>query len=117
MTYFKALKTHYSNEHLQGVTQSDGTIIYPSLDARKFKELICNRTIEGANRNITMNHICDRIDIGYAIYDLDPDSGDLEVCRRIILSSSVSVYFFPENDFPKDRLVSSSFSHDLLIRK
>lgn len=81
MTYFKALKTHYLNENLQGVSNSDGTITYPSLDAKTFKSLICNRTIEGANRNITMNHICDRIDIGYAIYDMDPESGELEVCR------------------------------------
>lgn len=41
--------------------------------------MICNRSIEGANKNITMNHICDRIDIGYAVYDMDPDTGELEV--------------------------------------
>jgi hypothetical protein len=41
--------------------------------------MICNRSIEGANKNITMNHICDRVDIGYAVYDMDPDTGELEV--------------------------------------
>ena len=41
--------------------------------------MICNRSIEGANKNITMNNICDRIDIGYAVYDMDPDTGELEV--------------------------------------
>ena len=55
---------------------------YPSLKAHEFKSMICNRSIEGAYKNITMNHICDRIDIGYAIYDLDPDNGELEVGDR-----------------------------------
>ncbi len=41
--------------------------------------MICNRSIEGANKNITMNQICDRIDIGYTVYDMDPDTGELEV--------------------------------------
>jgi hypothetical protein len=41
--------------------------------------MICNRSIEGANKNITMNQICDRIDIGYAVYDMEPDTGELEV--------------------------------------
>ena len=35
------------------------------------------------NKNITMNQICDRIDIGYAIYDMDPDSGELEVIPKL----------------------------------
>ena len=46
--------------------------------------MICNRTIEGANRNITMNQICDRIDTGYAVYDMNPDSGEFEVCYQWI---------------------------------
>lgn len=31
-----------------------------------------------------MNHLCDRIDIGYAVYDLNPDTGELEVynCKK-----------------------------------
>lgn len=45
--------------------------------------MICNRSIEGANKNITMNSICDRIDIGYAIYDMDPDTGEMEVSLTI----------------------------------
>ncbi len=75
MTYFKALKTHYTTFK----STNDETITYPSLDARRFKTMICNRSIEGANKNITMNQICDRIDIGYSIYDMDPDTGELEV--------------------------------------
>jgi hypothetical protein len=55
------------------------TIIYPSLQADRFKTMICNRSIEGANKNITMNQICDRIDIGYSVHDMDPDTGELEV--------------------------------------
>jgi hypothetical protein len=51
--------------------------------------MICNRSIEGANRNITMNQICDRIDIGYAIYDMDPDNGELEVHRNSFLSEQI----------------------------
>jgi len=51
--------------------------------------MICNRSIEGANRNITMNQICDRIDIGYAIYDMDPDNGELEVRRNSFLSEQI----------------------------
>ncbi|CAF0852137.1 unnamed protein product [Adineta steineri] len=78
VTYFKALKEHYSNRNLTDASYIGDTIIYPSLDARTFKTMICNRSIEGANKNITMNHICDRIDIGYAIYDMDPDTGELE---------------------------------------
>jgi len=79
VTYFKALKAHYTNGSLQGNLNDDGTITYPSLDAKTFRTMICNRSIEGANRNITMNHICDRIDIGYAVYDMNPDTGELEV--------------------------------------
>lgn len=41
--------------------------------------MICNRSMEGTNRNITINHICDRIDIGYTVYDLNPDNGEFEV--------------------------------------
>ena len=41
--------------------------------------MICNRSIEGVNKNITMNRICDRIDIGYSVYDLDPETGEFEV--------------------------------------
>ncbi len=41
--------------------------------------MICNRSIEGANKNITMNQICDRIDIGYTVYDMDPETEELEV--------------------------------------
>jgi hypothetical protein len=41
--------------------------------------MICNRSIEGVNKNITMNNICDRVDIGYAVYDMNPDNGELEV--------------------------------------
>jgi len=79
VTYFKALKTHYTNIKSQSLSTNSETIIYPSLDAKRFKSMICNRSIEGANKNITMNQICDRIDIGYAIYDMDPDTGELEV--------------------------------------
>ncbi len=79
MTYFKALKTHYTNIKSQAISTNNEPIIYPSLDARRFKSMICNRSIEGANKNITMNQICDRIDIGYAIYDMDPDTGEFEV--------------------------------------
>ena len=68
---------HYSNQNLHKMTNDEYT--YSSLDAHTFKKIICNRSIEGTNRNITMNHICDRIDIGYAIYDLNPDDDELEV--------------------------------------
>jgi len=75
------LKKHYlySNRNLNEILNNDDTFIYPSLDAHTFKTMICNRSIEGANKNITMNHICDRIDIGYTVYDMNPDSGELEV--------------------------------------
>lgn len=66
------------------IIDENESTIYPSLSARQFKAMICNRSIEGAYKNITMNHICDRIDIGYAIYDLDPDTGELEVFDRPI---------------------------------
>ncbi len=79
MTYFKALKTHYTNIKSQTISTNSETITYPSLDARRFKTMICNRSIEGANKNITMNQICDRIDIGYTVYDMEPDTGELEV--------------------------------------
>jgi hypothetical protein len=72
------LKTLYSNGNLQEITNDNGTITYPSLDAKTFKTMICNRSIEGATRTITMNHICDRVDIGYAVYDMNPDNGELE---------------------------------------
>ncbi|CAF0726875.1 unnamed protein product [Rotaria sordida] len=78
VTYFKALETHYSNHYLQEITNNNDAITYPFLDARTFKTMICNRSIEGTNRNITMNHICDRIDIGYAVYDMNPENGELE---------------------------------------
>jgi len=54
-------------------------VIYPPLDAKRFKTMICNRSIEGANKNITMNQICDRIDIGYTVYDMNPEIEELEV--------------------------------------
>jgi hypothetical protein len=73
------LKAHYSNKNLNEILNNDDRLTYPSLDADTFKTMICNRSIEGANKNITMNHICDRIDIGYAVYDMNPDSGELEV--------------------------------------
>ncbi|CAF0987530.1 unnamed protein product [Adineta steineri] len=76
VTYFKALKTHYTNQ--QEISNNGESKIYTSLDARSFKSMICNRSIEGANKNITMNQICDRIDIGYTVYDMDPDTGELE---------------------------------------
>ena len=76
MTYFKALKTHYTNVKSQSTSE---IITYPSLDAKRFRSMICNRSIEGANKNITMNSICDRIDIGYTIYDMDPETGEMEV--------------------------------------
>jgi hypothetical protein len=79
VTYFKALKTHYTNLNPHEIGE---TVTYPSLDANRFKSMICNRSIEGANKNITMNHICDRIDIGYTVYDMDPDSGELEVHHK-----------------------------------
>ncbi len=75
------MKKHYlySNGNSNEILNNDDTLTYPSLDAHTFKTMICNRSIEGANKNITMNHICDRIDIGYAVYDMNPDSGELEV--------------------------------------
>jgi hypothetical protein len=79
VTYFKALKTHYTSISPQDIITNGDTLIYPTLDAKRFKTMICNRSIEGANKNITMNQICDRIDIGYTVYDMDPDSGELEV--------------------------------------
>ncbi|CAF3458292.1 unnamed protein product [Rotaria socialis] len=78
VTYFKALKMHYENHFIQQTADDDEKIIYPSLDAHTFKSMICNRSIGGTNRNITLNHICDRIDIGYTVYDLNPDNGELE---------------------------------------
>ncbi|CAF1599336.1 unnamed protein product [Adineta ricciae] len=72
VTYFKALERHYQ------IAANDGLTAYPSMDAKTFKSMICNRSIEGANKNITMNQICDRIDIGYTVYDMDPDTGELE---------------------------------------
>ncbi|CAM4838878.1 unnamed protein product, partial [Rotaria magnacalcarata] len=78
VTYFKALKMHYENHFIQQTADDDEKIIYPSLDAHTFKSMICNRSISGTNRNITLNHICDRIDIGYTVYDLNPDNGELE---------------------------------------
>lgn len=77
VTYFKALKQRYETEDFNG-TGNMSTSTFPLLDASTFKSMICNRSIEGANKNITMNHICDRIDIGYSVYDLDPDTGELE---------------------------------------
>jgi len=74
VTYFKALKTHFSTidfQSYQGKT-------FPPLDAKRFQTMICGRTIEGANKNITMNDICDRVDIGYSFYDMDPDTGEFE---------------------------------------
>lgn len=56
--------------------------------------MICNRSIEGANKNITMNSICDRIDIGYAIYDMDPETGEMEVWSTIFVKSFVSNEIF-----------------------
>jgi hypothetical protein len=81
------LKTFYLNGNLQEITNDNGTITYPSLDAKTFKTMICNRSIEGATRTITMNHICDRVDIGYAVYDMNPDNGELEVyiTERILI--------------------------------
>jgi hypothetical protein len=80
VTYFKALKIHYSKPNLLERPSADETVkMYSTLDARTFKTMICNRSIEGANKNITLNQNCDRIDIGYAIYDMDPESGELEV--------------------------------------
>ncbi|CAF4651746.1 unnamed protein product, partial [Rotaria sp. Silwood2] len=83
VTYFKALKTHYTSINSQEITNNSETQIYPTLDANRFKTIICNRSIEGVNKNITMNQICDRIDIGYTIFDMNPDTGELEV--KIIL--------------------------------
>ena len=54
--------------------------------------MICNRTIEGANRNITMNQICDRIDTGYAVYDMNPDRGEFEVWVAARLERLLSVH-------------------------
>ncbi|CAF1086005.1 unnamed protein product [Adineta ricciae] len=78
VTYFKALKMHYSKQNLFELSDSDALRTYSPLNAQIFKTMICNRSIEGANKNITMNQICDRIDTGYAIYDMDPESGELE---------------------------------------
>ncbi|CAF1276151.1 unnamed protein product [Rotaria sp. Silwood1] len=78
VTYFKALKTHYTSINSQEVSTNSETITYPPLDAIRFKTIICNRSIEGVNKNITMNHICDRIDIGYTIFDMNPDTGEFE---------------------------------------
>lgn len=81
VTYFSTLKTHFAESMRLGMTNSSDDFIdpiYRSLDARTFKSMICNRSIEGAYKNITMNSICDRVDIGYAIYDMDPDTGELE---------------------------------------
>jgi hypothetical protein len=93
VTYFEALKSHYAADDHRRNTTSDNeatgtTTAYPSLDAHTFKSMICNRSIQGAYKNITMNHICDRIDIGYAVYDMDPDNGELEVAHE---SSSIRV--------------------------
>ncbi|CAF1082671.1 unnamed protein product [Didymodactylos carnosus] len=74
VTYFKALKSHYSSSNL---TENNAEYYVP-LDAIAFKAHICNRTIEGVNKNITINALCDRIDIGYAVYDMDPDTGEFE---------------------------------------
>jgi hypothetical protein len=90
VTYFKALKTHYLHGNLTEIASDNNTIRYPSLDARTFKTMICNRSIEGANKNITMNHICDRVDIGYSVYDMNPDNGELEVLTLNIISRSSS---------------------------
>jgi hypothetical protein len=80
VTYFKALETHYKNSDLQNTsTNENEQVIYPTMDARTFKSMICNRSMEGANKNVTMNQICDRVDLGYTVYDMDPDTGELEV--------------------------------------
>lgn len=79
-----------------GMTNSSVDLIdpiYRSLDARTFKSMICNRSIEGAYKNITMNSICDRVDIGYAIYDMDPDTGELEV-KQIEIFSFLQIVSF-----------------------
>jgi hypothetical protein len=74
------LKTHYLNGNRLGISNHDNTTTTnQSLDARTFKSMICNRSIEGVNKNITMNSICDRVDIGYSVYDMNPDTGELEV--------------------------------------
>lgn len=52
------------------------------MDSKKLKSMICNRSIEGFNKNITINQICDRIDIGYTVFDLDPDTGELQVINN-----------------------------------
>ena len=81
------MKAHYSNANRLGMLSYNDSITYPSLDAATFKAMVCNRSIEGVNKNITMNHICDRVDIGYAVYDLNPDNGELEVCIRGIVTT------------------------------
>ena len=71
VSYFQALKFY---------SKAKGRNISSKMTSDEFKSMICNRTIEGTKKNITMNEICDRIDLGYAIFDLDPDSGLLQVC-------------------------------------
>ena len=73
------MKQRYETLDLNETTMHTNTSRFPLLDETIFKSMICNRSIEGANKNITMNHICDRVDIGYSVYDLDPDTGELEV--------------------------------------
>ncbi|CAF0754736.1 unnamed protein product [Didymodactylos carnosus] len=74
VTYFEALKSHYSSSNLTENTIKD----YQPFNAIDFKARICSRTIRGVGKNITMNALCDRVDIGYAVYDMDPDTGEFE---------------------------------------
>jgi hypothetical protein len=83
------LKSYYgTTKEKLGLSDRTDNLSYPPMDAQMFKSMICNRSIEGAYRNITLNHICDRIDIGYAVYDLDPDSGELEVSIDLTATDS-----------------------------
>lgn len=84
-TYFKSLKSHFD--------QNEGKSL--KMTSERLKSMICNRTIEGTTTNLTMNSICDRIDLGYAVFDLDPDSG----CLQVLTNSQRKKCKSKENSF------------------
>ena len=87
VTYFQSLKLNFD--------QNEGKSL--KMTSERLKSMICNRTIEGTKRNVTMNQICDRIDLGYALFDLDPDSGFLQVSFSIFKRKKKKFCSFEEN--------------------
>ncbi|CAF3305786.1 unnamed protein product [Rotaria socialis] len=104
VTYFKALKGHYLHRNSEELINNNETKTNRRLDADTLKTMICNRSIEGINKNITMNQICDRIDIGYTVFDLDPDTEEL----KAVLAYPAEPYSIENNQLQwlnKSRLI------------